>query len=247
MFIDIHAHLEFFNNIEMLIENAIQNNVKLILACGVDSKTNKFVLKISDSYEELKACLGVYPIDALKMSDKEINKEIDFIKKNKNKIIAIGEVGLDLKEAGEQTIGKQEANLKKFILLAKELNVPVIIHSRKAEEFAINLLEEIGYNKIIMHCFMGNMNLVKKIIKNNWYLSIPTISKRSKHFQEIIKITPLNQLFCETDSPFLHAEKKFPNEPANVIESYKKIADIKNLPLEAVEKEIEMNFRELFN
>jgi len=98
-----------------------------------------------------------------------------------------------------------------------------------------------------MHCFSGNMNLVKRIIKNNWRLSIPANVKYSEHFQKIIEITPIENLFCETDSPFLHPDKKFPNEPANVIESYKKISEIKNLSLAEVEKKIEENYKRLFN
>lgn len=246
MFIDIHAHLEFFKELGSVIQNAKERNVGLILSCGVDSETNKMALAFSDMFSEIKPCLGIYPIDALKMSDDEIENEIDFIKKNKNKIIAIGEIGLDLKKQDENTIEKQKQNLEKFVLLAKELNIPVIIHSRQAEEHAINLLEEIGYNKVIMHCFMGSMKLVERIIKNKWCLSIPTCVKNSQHFQEIIKITPLSQLFCETDSPFLHPEKKYPNEPSNVIESYKKIAEIKEMKLIEVEKEIKGNFKKMF-
>ena len=103
------------------------------------------------------------------------------------------------------------------------------------------LLEKLNYNKIIMHCFSGNMKLVDKIIKNNWNLSIPANVKHSEHFQKIVEKTPIKQLFCETDSPFLHPDKLQENEPANVIESYKKISEIKALPLAEVEKQIEEN------
>src|SRR3990167_9969538 len=98
-----------------------------------------------------------------------------------------------------------------------------------------------------MHCFSGNMNLVSRIINNNWSLSIPANVKHSEHFQKIVKETPIKQLFCETDSPYLHPDKKFPNEPSNVIESYKKISEIKNLSLAEVEKIIEGNYKKFFN
>ncbi len=97
-----------------------------------------------------------------------------------------------------------------------------------------------------MHCFGGNMKLVDKIIKNNWYLTAPTNIKHSEHFQKIIQKTPIEQLFCETDSPFLHPDKLPNNEPANVIESYNKIAEIKKMPLAEVEKIIEGNYKRLF-
>src|SRR3989339_300734 len=220
-FIDIHAHLEFFDNLDKIIKKAKKRNVKIILANGIDVETNKKVLAFAKEYPEVQACLGIYPANALKLIKKEINSEIKFIKENKDKIIAIGEVGLDLKEAGVETLITQKEILKKFVKLAKELDKPIFIHSRKAEKETVELLETLDYNKIIMHCFNGQ-------------------------FQEMIKIIPIEQLFCETDAPFLHPDKKFPNEPANVIESYNKIAEIKGIPIADVEKKIEENYRKLF-
>ena len=97
-----------------------------------------------------------------------------------------------------------------------------------------------------MHCFNGNLKLIKRIILNNWCLSIPTNVKHSEHFQKVIEITPLENLFCETDSPYLHPDREKNNEPSNVIESYKKIAEIKSITLKEVEKQIEENYKNLF-
>ena len=243
-FIDIHSHLEMCQ--DEIIDNAKKANVKIILTCGIDIKTNRKALELSKKFPEVKACLGIYPTDSLNLTDKELNEEINFIKQNKNKIIGIGEVGLDQKEKDQSTLEKQKKTFQKFINLARELNIPIVIHSRKAEAEAIELLEKSNYKKIIMHCFNGNLKLVKKIIENGWFLSIPTNVKHAEHFQKVIELTPIEQLFCETDSPFLHPDKKFPNEPANVVESYKKIAEIKKLSLKEVEKKIEENFKRLF-
>ena len=90
------------------------------------------------------------------------------------------------------------------------------------------------------------MKLVKRVIENGWSFSIPANVKNSDHFQKVVEVVPIGQLFCETDTPFLHPDKKFPNEPKNVIESYKKIAEIKKISLEEVEKKIEGNFRRVF-
>ena len=243
-FIDIHSHLEMCQ--DEIIDNAKKANVKIILTCGIDIKTNRKALELSKKFPEVKACLGIYPTDSLNLTDKELNEEINFIKQNKNKIIGIGEVGLDQKEKDQSTLEKQKKTFQKFINLARELNIPIVIHSRKAEAEAIELLEKSNYKKIIMHCFNGNLKLVKKIIENGWFLSIPTNVKHAEHFQKVIELTPIEQLFCETDSPFLHPDKKFPNEPANVVESYKKIAEIKKLSLKEVDKKIEENYKKLF-
>ena len=246
MFIDIHSHIDICKDIDTFIKNAKKKNVK-ILTAGTNPKSNKEILKLKIKYPEINICLGIYPIDALKISEKEMDSEIEFIKKNKEKISAIGEVGIDLKHAKEDSLETQKENLKKFGNLAKELDIPIIIHSRKAEKECIELLEKLNYNKIIMHCFSGNMKLVSRIINNNWNLSIPANVKHSEHFQKIVEVTPIENLFCETDSPFLHPDKLRDNEPSNVIESYKKISEIKNLPLVEVEKQIEENYNELFN
>lgn len=242
MFIDIHSHLDLCKNVSQIIENAKKKRVNII-TCGVDVKSNRKALEFKSLYN-IGVCLGIYPVDALKLSDKEIDSEIEFISNNKEKIKGIGEVGLDLKHGNN--IEKQKEILTKFVLLAKKLDIPIIIHSRQAEKQAIELLENIGYNKVIMHCFSGNMKLVKRIVYNNWSLSIPANIKHSNHFQKLVEIVPIDNLFCETDSPYLHPEKKFPNEPVNVLESYKKISEIKKMNLREVEKKIEDNYNRIF-
>jgi TatD DNase family protein len=99
-----------------------------------------------------------------------------------------------------------------------------------------------------MHCFCGNLKSVKRIIDNGWFLSIPTNVTFNEHFQKVAKLCPIEQLFCETDSPFLHPIKgEKNNEPANVICSYKKISEIRVISLKEVENQIERNFNKIFS
>ena len=244
-FIDVHCHIDVLSNIPKIIEDARKVNVNIILGAGLNDKTNREIIKISKKYPEVKSCLGIYPTDALNLSPSKFKEEIDFIKKSKP--CAISEVGLDLKENSAESIEKQKKNLLEFLNLARKLDVPIIIHSRKAEKQAIELLERVNYPKTIMHCFSGNFKLVQKIIDKGWYLTIPTNVKHSEHFQKIIELAPIEQLLCETDSPFLHPDKKRDNAPANVVESYKKIAEIKNISLNKAETQIEQNYKSLFN
>jgi TatD DNase family protein len=248
-YIDAHCHLDLLEkeglSIENIIKNIRDNDLKFILTQGVDIQSNRKALELSNKYEEIKACLGMYPIDALDLTDKEINSEIIFIKKNMDKIYAIGEIGLDLKDK-KTDFERQKKIFGKFVKLAMEINVSVIVHSRKAEKETIELLEELGVNKVLMHCFSGKMILVDRIVKNGWFLSIPANVKYSQQFQDVVKRVPTENLLCETDSPYLHPNKDWPNTPENVKESYKKIAEIKGLSLDEVEKKIEMNFKKLF-
>jgi len=246
VFIDVHCHLERCKgNAEDIISRARKENVEIIVNNGVGKEANRKTLELSKKFNEIKAALGIYPLDALKLTDKEIDTEIEFIRKNRDRIVAIGEVGLDLKESKE--IEKQIKNFEKFIKLSMALDIPIIVHSRKAEKECIDILEKIGAKKVIMHCFSGDFNLVKRIKNDGWFFSIPAIIKFSEHFQKMAKEIPIEQIFCETDSPYLHPDKKMNNEPALVVESYKKIAEIKGIGLKECESKIENNYKNLFN
>ncbi|MBM3232143.1 TatD family deoxyribonuclease [Candidatus Pacearchaeota archaeon] len=250
MFIDVHCHLDKLIDegvpTDKAIKNAKKKGVERMIVNGTDHEQNKIILDLAKIHKEVLPALGIYPIDALKLSESEIDEEIEFIKQNKDKIAAIGEVGLDLKEEElHKTLDKQKINLRKFVNLAIKLNKPAIIHSRKAELHTIELLEELNVKKVIMHCFSGKMSLAERIAKNGWFLSIPANSHYSQQFQDVIKRVPIENLLCETDTPYLHPLKKWPNEPANVIYSYKKIAEIKKMKLTEVELQIEKNFKSL--
>jgi len=246
VFIDTHCHIDYFEEkeTEKIVENAKKAGVKIMLNSGSHVESLKKTLDLIKKYPEVRAVLGIFPIDTLKLSEDELSDQIDLIRKNKDNIVAIGEVGIDLKESDD--LESQRKTFQKFIDLAKELDKPIVIHSRKAELECIELLEKSQHKKIVMHCFSGKRKLVERVRDNGWYLSIPTSVNNSEQFQDMISIVPIEQLFCETDSPFLHPLKERNNEPANVIYSYKKIAEIKGLSLKEVEKQIEMNYKKLF-
>lgn len=244
-FIDVHAHLDMCKNHEEVIERAKEKDV-IVVAAGVDHKSNATLLNLKKDYDNLKISMGIYPATAEKLNEKELDKEIEFIKEHSGELCAIGEVGLDLFEG--ENLEKQKHVLGKLVNLAKTLDVPLVVHSRKAEVETIDFLSQFRYKKIIMHCFSGSMKLVQRMIDYGWSLSIPANCVYSEHFQKIIGVAPIENLFCETDSPFLNPsrEEKFGNEPANVIESYKKIAEIKELSLEEVKEKIWDNWKRVF-
>jgi TatD DNase family protein len=247
VFIDVHAHIDMYSEekIKQIIENAKNNNVKIIINNGLNKKKNKKTLELAKKYEEVKAALGLYPIEALKLTDQEIDEEIKFIKDNKEKIVAIGEVGIDLKWS--QELVKQKQIFEKFIDLAISLNKPIIVHSRLAEAAVLDLLEKKKAKKVIIHCFNGKLKLTDIIIKNNWHVSIPANITYVQNFQKLVELIPINLLFCETDSPYLHPTKgKRDNEPKNVMMSYKEIARIKNISLESVQETLLNNYKNLF-
>jgi TatD DNase family protein len=242
MIIDVHCHLDICEKPEEIVKEADKQEITIVTN-GINSETNRQTLEFVKKYKNVKACIGLYPIEALKLTDSEIENILANIRKNATNIWGIGEIGLDYKEStSEEEHARQIEVFRKFVQLSIELNKSVTIHSRKAEEECINILQEMGAKKVIMHCFCGKMNLVKRIIENGWFMSIPTSVNNSEHFQKVIELVPIEQLLCETDSPYLHPEKKWPNSSLNVIVSYKKIAQIKKLDIKEVQRQIEENF-----
>jgi len=252
MFIDIHCHLELLKDLTAILERARKAGVGKIITAGTDVETNRFSLEQANKEGKVGCMLGIYPDEDLKMTDEEIDEEIEFIRREKENIVGVGEVGMDFKHTKDKEGRKrQEKVFRKFISLAMDMEKVVLVHSREAEEECIEILEDMKAKKVIMHCFSGDKELVKRIEKNRWYFSIPTCICYKKSFEEIVKLVPLERLFCETDSPFMHPGgykngKQKKNEPANVIASYQKIAEIKRIDLENVKKEIERNYKRLF-
>ncbi|MDO8509178.1 MAG: TatD family hydrolase [Nanoarchaeota archaeon] len=246
MYIDVHCHLDICKDIDKIIEEVRKKKIGIIISNGVKPSVNRKILELAKKYKEVKCSMGIYPIDALALSDGEIDEEIKFIRKNKDKVTAIGEVGIDYKEDSENW-DRQKKIFRKFINLSIELNKPIIVHSRKAEKECIEILEELNAKKVVMHCFSGKFSLIERISRNGWFLSIPGNVNHSEQFQNIAKKIDIKNLLCETDAPYLHPLKERDNTPVNVIYSYKKIAELKNMKIKDVEKAIEKNYYRLFS
>lgn len=248
MLIDVHAHMEhpaFRSDLPAVIERAKEAGLTIIISSGTDHESNIETLKLAGKFPLIKPSLGIYPTDALKLSEKEFERNTNFIKENKKKIIAVGEIGMDFHEVrGKEK--EQENNFLKLLQLSEELKLPVIIHSRKAEKKVIEILESFKIKKIVMHCFSGSMNLVKRIEDDGWMFSVPCNIVFSEHFQNVVRQVSISQLLTETDAPFLPPVKGQRNEPKNVVYTIDKISEIKNLDKEEVKKIIFMNFKKIF-
>lgn len=245
MLVDVHAHMtleRFKKDIDEVME---RNKGVIIVENGLDHKNNLEVLELAKKYNNVRPALGIYPTHAVGLDDNSFEKELKFIEKNKSKISAVGEIGMDLQEIKDITLQKER--FIRLIELARKINKPVIVHSRKAESQTVDTLEETGYKKVIMHCFCGNMKLVKRIEDNGWFITIPALVVKSQQFQLVAEKVNINQLLTETDSPYLHFNRDERNEPKNVLHSIKKISEIKNMDENEVERNIFMNFQKIFS
>ena len=243
MLVDVHAHmtLEAFDADRN--EVLKRNSHVLIIENGLNHKNNLKALSLANSYPNVRAALGMYPTHAIEASEEKFFEELKHIEQQKDKAVAIGEIGLDLQEIKELKLQKER--FIQMVELARRLGKPIIVHSRKAEKEAVETLQSLNYKKVIMHCFMGRMKLVKQIEDAGWSITIPSLVTTSQHFQNVAARVSINQLLTETDSPYLNPEKDERNEPGNVLLAIRKIAEIKGMDEYEVEKNIFMNAQKL--
>lgn len=251
MFVDTHCHLDWDSYGEEIYKIISEMKEKNILAWTntINYKNYIETKEKFKEYDNVKVCPGLYPQESEIISDKELEDYIKLIKKNKKEIVAIGEVGLDFKNTKEEDKKLiQEKRFKQMVELAIELDKPISIHTRNAEEKVLEIIreykEKTNYKKFIVHCFSGKKKLIKELIDMKIYCSIPYIVKNTESFQILVKELPTKLILVETDSPFLHPEK-IQNSPLSVPLIYKEIAKIKGYDLKEIENILYRNFMKL--
>ncbi len=243
MLVDVHAHLTekvFSDKLDAILKNATNHKVSVIINNGMNVESNRDTLVLAKKYSMIKPALGIHPIDSLTMGD--VEEEIDFI--SKQKIVAVGETGLDLYHTDK--LDKQTLVFERLINVAEKKNIPLIIHSRKAESQVFEMLTSSRAKKVILHCFTGKKRFFKLGEDYGYYFSIPPVIVRSTHFQTLVNNISLSSLLTETDCPYQSPFKDVINEPAYVSETIKMIAQLKKVTIEETEKLIFMNFQKLF-
>ena len=258
MLVDVHCHLmheKFSRDLDKVIERARRSNVKVIICSGVNVPTNREALKLAEKYDIVKASLGLYPLDLLgeniegvgltrQIKPFVLEDELKFIRKNKDRIVGVGECGLDFKFSSNKR--KQIENFEKIIRFVEKIKKPLIVHSRKAEKECLDLLESSSLKKVLLHCFSGKKSLIKRGYDLGYFFSVPAIITRLQHFQTLVEIVDINNLLTETDAPWLSPYPDKRNEPAFVKEAINKISEIKKLNRKEVENIVFMNYQNLF-
>lgn len=247
-YVDVHAHLNeeiFDKDRDEILKNCKEKEI-FVINCSGDKKENKKSLDLLKS-SNVKICMGIYPTKTAEISDDEFFEEIDFIKKNIEKISGIGEVGLDFHWIKDKE--KQERQIERFkeiIWLANKNKLPLNVHSRKAEREVIKILSESANVPVILHCFGGSLNLASEGIKNGFHFSIPPIVIRSGSFKALVRKVPIQQILSETDSPYLGPDRER-NDPTNIPLVIKQIAETKKMDFDAVQKQLLKNAQKVFN
>jgi TatD DNase family protein len=241
MLIDTHCHLdfpEFDADRDLVLERARAAGVGLIINVGSSIRGSQEAVGLAARYENVFASIGVHPHDAKECDEKALSVAEGLLAAKK--VVAIGEVGLDYYR-NLSLPQRQAAVFRSFIELAKKRHLPLIIHSRQAQEDTLAILKEADLKKlcgIVVHCFSGDMDFLKKCLDLGFFVSFTcnVTYKKAQPLRDIVRLVPLENMFLETDAPFLAPEGKRGerNESAYMVALAQEVGRIKGIDFEKV-------------
>lgn len=253
--IDSHCHLDmndYKDDLDTILARAKAHGIHSIISIGIDEESSMAAIELAKKYSIIKASVGVHPHDVEQIDDCTYERLKKLITQNREHVVGYGEIGLDYaKLYAEATL--QRKAFREQLLLAKELNLPVIIHDREAHDDTIEILEHIHPfpSRGVMHCFSGDIKLAEKVIALGFLVSIPGVVtfKNGVVLQEVAANIPLDSLILETDGPFLAPVpwRGKRNEPAYLLYTAEKIAQLRGISMEEVADQTSKNVAKLFN
>lgn len=246
--IDSHCHLEMFeSDIDEVVKRAHDAGVTTIITIGSDPETIDKTVSIAEKYPMVYATVGVHPHEAKKFSE-DIYKKVFELTRHP-KVIGVGEIGLDYHyEHSPKEI--QREVFRRQLDLAKEIDLPAVIHSREAFEDTLKIVRESAIKRAVFHCFSGNLFQAKKIIELGFFVSISGVVtfKNAKKIKEVAEFIPDNYLMIETDAPYLSPEpmrgKK--NEPAYLVYIAEALSLLRGVTVEDIDRITTLNVKRLF-
>ena len=247
--IDTHCHItnSDYDDIPFLINKIRNSGVKKIIVNGTDMKSNLEVLELIKKYDIVYGALGFHPTELDDYMDDNLKWLDDHL--DDDKIVSLGEIGLDYHYENTDKVLQLDV-FKKQLEIAKKHNKPVIVHSRDAMQDTYDILK--GYNlRGSLHCFSGSLEMANEFIKIGYMIGVGGVVtfKNAKNIINVIENIDLEYILLETDSPYLTPEpyRKYKNDSSYIPLIAKKIAEIKNISLEEVEKTTNANAGRLFD
>ena len=251
--VDSHAHLDgrqFANDLNEVIERAVQTGVNTILTIGCDLESSRASVDLALRYSGVYASVGVHPHDASTL-DRELLDELERMAEAVDKVVAIGEIGLDFyRDRSPRDI--QRAAFRKQVRLARKLGKPVIVHDRDAHEEVLQILREENAAEVggVLHCFSGDIAFAYDALELGFFLGVdgPITYPNAHGLRSIFGEVPLDRILLETDCPYLapQARRGKRNEPAYLTIIAEKIAAIKGVAVEKVARITSDNAQQLF-
>jgi len=232
---DAHTHIDmrhFKNDREKVIQRAQDAGLVGMVTSSISPASFRQTLGIlkkhADFIHHSAGC------SASQVSMDEAKQIITLIRKYSTEIVAVGEVGLDYHWVKEPQARKaQEPIFSKFIDIAAELKLPIVIHSRKAELRATEILESQFSGEVLMHCFDGDPDVAQRIADNGWFITLPANFAKYRNRVRSAEILPLEQILLETDGPYLSPTQDR-NEPANILYGCESLSKVLDAPLETI-------------
>ncbi|MBC7962573.1 MAG: YchF/TatD family DNA exonuclease [Steroidobacteraceae bacterium] len=249
--IDSHSHIyyrDYSGDFDEMLARAADAGVAAMLVVGTDIESSRESVELAEKYPQLYAAVGVHPHDAGRVTDKCYDVIRDLAQASP-KVVAIGEIGLDFYR-DRSPRDTQEVVFRRFLQLASELELPVIIHDRDAHERVMAILREEAVRRGVLHCFSGDAAMAAEAIGMGFYVSIPgTITYPSNEaLRDVVRAVTVDRMLVETDCPYLtpvpYRGKR--NEPAYVRMAAEKVAELKGLTLADVARITTKNVRDLF-
>ncbi len=241
MFIDTHAHLmseDYKDEISEILERAKSLGVERIINIGFDPESSREAVKMAHKYPQCFASLGIHPYDSEKLNADVVGEFEKLISENP-KIVAIGEIGLDYFKCDVSKEVQKNA-FREQIKIAKRTSLPIIVHSRDADDDTLSVLDEFSDLRVVFHCFSGNLDFARKIWDRGFYTSFTgnITYPKADNIREVAKNVPIDKFMIETDCPWLAPQDVRGQrcEPAHVVSVAKKIAEIRGVGLSEVEK-----------
>ncbi|XP_034530184.1 tatD DNase domain containing 3-like isoform X1 [Notolabrus celidotus] len=258
-FVDCHCHIsarDFDKDIEEVVSNSKKDGLLALVAVAEHAGEFEKIIELSKRFPDfIFPCLGVHPVQEVSpeqqrgASLQDLDAALPIIEKYKDHLIAIGEVGLDFTPRYVSCDSDKESQRQVLIRqaqIAKELDLPLNVHSRSAGRPTIHLLKEQGVEKALLHAFDGKPSVAMEGVKAGYFFSIPPSIIRSEQKQKLVKQLPLENICLETDSPALGPEKQVRNEPKNICISAEYISKIKGVSLQTVMEVTTQNALRLF-
>ena len=254
MLVDSHCHLDKLNldayngSLDAALQAAFDRQISHVVCIGIDMENVQGVLALAERYETVYATVGVHP---LYRENREPGVQELVQAASHPKVIAIGETGLDY-FYGDGDLQWQRDRFVTHIRAARQVDLPLVIHSRGAKQDTLDFLRHEGEGKIcgVMHCFTEDLDMAKKAIDLGFLISISGIVtfRNADELRAVVKALPLDRLLVETDAPWLAPipYRGKPNEPKFVTEVAQKVAEIKGVPFEVVAEQTTQNFFRLF-
>ncbi len=263
MYVDVHTHLtheRFREDVPETVERARSAGLGAIVVNGLEPKSNRQILEMARRYDIVRPALGIYPVDAvchmlpedyeLDVARFDVDAEIEFVREQAaaGRLAAVGECGLDGHWLGEHTFAEQERVFESLVDISMQFALPVIIHTRKREVRAAEILKHLGARHVDFHCYGGKVkNALHWAREEGWWFSMPANARRSEAFTKLLRELPVECILTETDAPYQSPERGTRNEPANVVGTVSYLAELRGWTTEAACARVWSNFEALMS